>query len=121
MIRITASTNLFLAAVLAVSIFGCRSDAPAPSSATGGATDSQSDSGQTEMDEVKLELAKLSPEDAASAEAQHVCPVSGEMLGTMGAPKKIDVNGTPVWICCDGCKDTLLASPDEYLAKLKKE
>jgi len=120
MIRITA-TKLFLAAVLAVGLSGCRSDAPAPSSPTGGATDSQSDSGQTDMDKMKVELAKLPPEDAASAEAQHVCPVSGEMLGTMGIPKKIDVNGQAVWICCDGCKDTLLASPDEYLAKLKKE
>ena len=24
-----------------------------------------------------------------------------------------------MWICCDGCKDKLLASRDEYLAKLK--
>ena len=39
----------------------------------------------------------------------------------MGAPKKIDVNGQQVWICCDGCKDTLLASPEEDLAKLKSE
>ena len=51
----------------------------------------------------------------------HICPVSGEMLGTMGAPLKIDVNGQQVWICCDACKDKLLASPDEYLAKLKKD
>lgn len=76
---------------------------------------------QTDMEKMKAELAKLSPEDAASAEKQHFCPVSGEMLGTMGAPKKIDVNGQHVWICCDGCKDKLLANPDEYLAKLQRE
>jgi Cu(I)/Ag(I) efflux system membrane fusion protein len=75
----------------------------------------------SDMDKMKLELAKLSPKDAASAETQHVCPVGGEMLGTMGLPVKVDVKGRQVWICCDGCKDTLLASPDEYLAKLKKE
>jgi len=68
---------------------------------------------------MKAELAKLSPEDAASAEKQHMCPVTGEMLGTMGAPEKVDVNGRQVWVCCDGCKEDLLASPDEYLAKLK--
>jgi YHS domain-containing protein len=73
------------------------------------------------MDKMKAELAKLSPEDAASAESQHFCPVSGEMLGTMGAPKKIDVDGQQVWICCDGCKDKMLGNPAEYLAKLKKE
>jgi len=82
---------------------------------------SHGDHSQSDMDKMKAELAKLSPEDAASAEKQHLCPVSGEMLGTMGAPKKIDVDGQQVWICCDGCKDKLLANPDEYLAKLKKE
>jgi Cu(I)/Ag(I) efflux system membrane fusion protein len=64
-------------------------------------------------------LKELSPEDYKSAMAQHMCPVSGEMLGTMGAPEKVDVNGKSVWICCDGCKDKLLADPDKYLAKLK--
>jgi len=73
------------------------------------------------MEKMKAELAKLSPEDAESAEKQHMCPVSGEMLGTMGAPQKIDVNGRNVWICCDGCKDQLLEKPDEYLAKLRHE
>lgn len=77
--------------------------------------------GESEMEKLHAELAKLSPEDRTSAEKQHVCPVSGEMLGTMGAPLKIDVNGQDVWICCGGCKDKLLANPDEYLAKLKKD
>ncbi|GIX05098.1 MAG: hypothetical protein KatS3mg114_0967 [Planctomycetaceae bacterium] len=73
------------------------------------------------MEKMKAELAKLSPEDAASAEKQHLCPVSGEMLGTMGAPIKVDVNGQQVWICCDGCKKALLENPDEHLAKLRQE
>jgi hypothetical protein len=75
----------------------------------------------TDMAKMKAELAKLSPEDAASAEKQRFCPVSDEMLGTMGPPLKIDVNGTPVWICCKGCREELLAEPDKYLAKLKSE
>lgn len=74
----------------------------------------------SDMAKMKAELAKLSPEDAQSAEKQHVCPVSGQMLGKMGAPKKIDVKGQQVWICCDACKDKLLGDPDTYLAKLKK-
>ena len=65
-------------------------------------------------------LKELSPEDYKSAMAQHMCPVSGEMLGTMGAPEKVDVNGKSVWICCDGCKDKLLADPEKYLAKLNQ-
>jgi hypothetical protein len=36
----------------------------------------------------------------------------------MGTPKKVDVNGTPVFICCDGCRERLLSEPDKYLAKL---
>lgn len=79
------------------------------------------DDAKSDMEKMKSELAKLSPEDAASAEQQHMCPVSGEMLGAMGAPKKIYVNDRHVWICCDSCKDKLLASPKEYLDKLRSE
>jgi Cu(I)/Ag(I) efflux system membrane fusion protein len=77
--------------------------------------------GQSDMEKMNAELAKLPPEDAASAQRQHICPVSGEMLGTMGPPKKVDVSGRQVWICCDDCQDKLLADPDKYLAKLPKE
>ena len=79
------------------------------------------DAGQSAMEKMTAELAKLSAEDRDSAEKQHFCPVSGEMLGAMGAPLKIDVNGQQVWICCGDCKDKLLENPGEYLAKLKKE
>jgi Cu(I)/Ag(I) efflux system membrane fusion protein len=76
--------------------------------------------GQSDMDKMMSELAKLSPADRASAEKQHVCPVSGDMLGTMGPPLKIEVNGQQVWICCDDCKADLLAASDHYLAKLNE-
>lgn len=65
-------------------------------------------------------LASLSAEDRALAERQKVCPVSGEPLGVMGAPKKLEVKGQSVFICCEGCEEKLLANPDEYLAKLNK-
>lgn len=71
------------------------------------------------MAKMRAELAKLPPEDAASAEKQHICPVSGEMLGTMGAPIKMDVKGQQVWICCEGCREQLEENPDKYLAQLK--
>ena len=70
--------------------------------------------------EVVANLAKLSSVDRALAEKQKVCPVSGEELGSMGPPIKIDVKGQPVFICCDGCREKLLATPDEYLAELQK-
>lgn len=73
------------------------------------------------IENIKVELAKLSLEDAASAEKQHICPVSGDMLGAMGAPIKVDVDGQQVWICCEGCREPLLENPSEYLAKLKNQ
>jgi len=77
------------------------------------------DTGMTDMEKMKAELAKLSPEDAASAMKQHFCPVTGDMLGTTGPPIKVDVEGRPVWICCESCQETLLENPSEYLSKLK--
>ena len=71
------------------------------------------------MDKMELELAKLSPEDAAAVRKQHMCPVSGEMLGVMGPPIKVAVDGRDVWICCEGCRQKLLDDPAMYLAKLK--
>lgn len=123
------AVSLLLSIVTVIALSGCASDsadpeksnAPSPSS-TNGEHDhaDQGASGQSDMEKMKAELAKLSPEDAKSAEKQHTCPVSGHMLGKMGAPKKIDVNGQHVWICCDACKDELLENPDKYLAKLNK-
>jgi Cu(I)/Ag(I) efflux system membrane fusion protein len=69
--------------------------------------------------EVTAALAELPAEDRMLAEKQRICPVSGELLGSMGAPIKVDVEGQPVFICCEGCKEELLAKPEEYLAKLK--
>lgn len=76
--------------------------------------------GDSDMDKMKEALAKLPEADRLAAEKQHTCPVSGDMLGTMGAPLKVAVKGQDVWLCCKGCKDQLLESPDEYLAKLPK-
>ncbi len=74
--------------------------------------------GKTDMEKMTEALADFSEEDRKSAMKQHFCPVSGEMLGTMGEPEKVKVQGQQVWICCDSCKDKLLADPDKYLAKL---
>jgi YHS domain-containing protein len=70
--------------------------------------------------EITKAMAELSVEDRALAVKQKVCPVSGEALGKMGAPLKMEVKGKTVFLCCAGCKDKLLASPDEYLAKIHK-
>lgn len=78
------------------------------------------DGGQADAaKKIEANLAKLSPEDATLAKAQKICPVTGDPLGKMGVPQKVDVNGKPVLICCKGCKGRLLKDPEKYLAKLK--
>lgn len=117
--------SLMIVTLITFSLSGCGSDRTQPTNSSSPSIgDSHGDhgmNGKTDMDKMKVALAKLSTEDAASAEKQHVCPVSGKMLGVMGPPQKVDANGQPVWICCDGCRDKLLSDPDVYLAKLKKE
>ena len=82
--------------------------------------DHASHEGHGDMAKMKEGLAKLSEADRASAEKQHICPVTGEMLGTMGQPIKLTVNDHDVWICCDGCRKSIESNPDKYLAKLNK-
>lgn len=111
-------------AALALGMCGCNANAPdkANQPAAGPAVENHAGHvhSPAALEKAKSELAKLSPEDKASAEKQHVCPVTDELLGSMGSPKKVDVNGKQVWICCDGCREELLANPDKHLAKLKK-
>lgn len=110
--------TLAMISILALSTVGCGGNPPPAANPPAGAT---SEKGESDMAKMKAELAKLSPEDAASAEKQHICPITDKMLGTMGAPEKVDVDGKTVWICCAGCKEELLSNKDTYLAKLKKE
>lgn len=68
--------------------------------------------------EVERELAKLSPEDRQLAEAQKVCPVSEQPLGSMGAPIKITKDGKSLFICCEGCREDAEKNFAELAAKL---
>ncbi len=130
----TISVTLFLfLSVALITVVGCNSPAEPPASTDNTSEpdhndgdhdhadhDHGDDGDMTDMEKMKKNLAKLSPEDAASAEKQHMCPVSDEMLGTMGVPIKVKVKEQDVWVCCDHCVDTIKEEPDKYLAKLKK-
>lgn len=69
-------------------------------------------------------LAKLKPEERAAAEAQKYCAVATtSFLGSMGAPIKLELNGKPVYLCCEGCEGKAKSDPAATLAtvdKLKK-
>jgi len=62
-------------------------------------------------------LARLSPEDRRSAEAQGYCPVMRDnRLGVMGPPVKVMIGNQPVYLCCAGCKRRAMANPAQTLA-----
>jgi Cu(I)/Ag(I) efflux system membrane fusion protein len=70
---------------------------------------------------VKAALAELSPEDRKLAEAQRFCVVLKEnRLGIMGKPFKVMVDGEPVFLCCEGCKEDALANPADTVAKVRQ-
>ena len=64
---------------------------------------------------IRASLEKLSPADQKAAEAQWLCPVQGDVLGSMGVPVKVTLNGTPVFLCCKACVAEAQKNPDKTL------
>jgi len=78
---------------------------------------------EADIEASKVELPE--PEITALAEKQKVCAVTHEPLGSMGTPEPVAVTDSKgakhtVLICCESCREELLKSPDEYLAKLEE-
>ena len=70
---------------------------------------------------IKANLDKLNPEDRRLADAQGFCAVETKNpLGSMGVPVKIEVQGQPVFLCCDGCETRAKAHADRTLAKVQE-
>ena len=70
---------------------------------------------------ITASLATLSDADRREAEAQKFCPIlQSNKLGSMGPPIKLMLDGQPVFICCEGCRDEALANPRATLAKVKQ-
>ncbi len=74
----------------------------------------------TAGEDVAAERAKLSPEDRDLVNAQDLCVMTEEPLGSMGAPIKLSIKGQPVFVCCGSCKRKAEADPDKTLAKLEE-
>ena len=108
-IRWLGMTTLALSAAL---LAGCGGGETPPSAASGEKA--------TQDTEVQTSLAGLAPVDRQAAEAQKVCPVTGEELGGMGVPVKVTVKDQPVFLCCKSCEKKALADPDKTLARVKK-
>ena len=72
------------------------------------------------LKKIAAALAKLSAADRKLAEAQRFCVVEEEnLLGSMGKPVKLVIEGQPVFLCCAGCEDAAKADPKRILAKAK--
>ena len=116
-----------LCCIAAVTIIatGCQTQTSPVSSSTESSTIHQeSDDHQHGDDsdaEVATAMAKLSPEDRKEAEAQKFCAVMGDnLLGSMGTPLKVEIDGAPVFLCCSGCKSKALKNPEQTLAAVAK-
>ena len=70
-------------------------------------------------DEELAEIKKLPASEQPLALKQAVCPVSGEHLGSMDVPVKVNADGKTFFICCKGCKKEVDADPKAVVAKLK--
>lgn len=61
-------------------------------------------------------IAKLSLADQRVALKQRTCPVTRDLLGSMGKPYKVTVLGRTVFVCCEGCVDGIRENPRKYLS-----
>ena len=53
----------------------------------------------------------------AAIEAQKVCPVSGQPLGSMGKPIPVTIGKQTYYVCCAGCVDALKENSAKFLGK----
>jgi hypothetical protein len=121
----TANHLLALSAVLGAALVGCSAEQKADPGSTTATPSTQSSTAEMQTSEEDQELvdalAKLSPEDRALAEAQKTCPVTGELLGSMGVPIKVTVEGRDAFVCCEGCVDELKNNFAKYEDKLPEQ
>jgi hypothetical protein len=57
-------------------------------------------------------------DDKSLIEFQKTCPVTGNKLGSMGAPVKRQAGDKMVFLCCKNCIEKFDAAKDEYLVAL---
>ena len=65
-----------------------------------------------------LALALASCRETGKPYPLDTCIVSGEKLGSMGAPYVFVKDGQQVKFCCDGCLEDFNKEPDKYLKEM---
>lgn len=102
----------------AISLFGCQKTAATQADATGTVAATEKTPIPPELEKYKDAIQKLPKNEWAAVYKQKTCPVSGGLLGAMGTPIKVKVDGRDVYICCAACKKPLEEDPKKYLDKL---
>lgn len=86
-----------------------------------GAAKSDANSSVNTDPEIAAAMANLSEGDRRIAHAQKFCAVAiTSPLGSMGTPIKVEIEGEPVFLCCEGCRNKALRQPTETLAVVAK-
>jgi len=73
-----------------------------------------------EAEQIAAAMQKLSPADRKLAQAQRMCPIRHEPLGTMGVPVRLELEGTTVFVCCKGCIPDAKADPAKTIAQAEE-
>lgn len=60
-------------------------------------------------------ISELPATDQTAALQQRICPVTQELLGSMGKPIRVNLNGRTVFVCCEGCVQAVQRNPSRYL------
>ena len=94
---------------------------PSLANASTSASASEAAAGDTQEAKIAAGLSKLPSGDRKLAEEQRFCAVlETSRLGSMGTPVKLMIEGQPVFLCCEGCRDQALENPQAALAKIKQ-
>jgi Cu(I)/Ag(I) efflux system membrane fusion protein len=76
---------------------------------------------EDEEAKIKFALDKLSGADRQLAQEQKTCPVmKNQLLGSMGVPVKLMIQGQPVFLCCKNCERGALANPARTLKEVAR-
>jgi uncharacterized protein (TIGR03000 family) len=71
--------------------------------------------------EIAANLGMLSAEDRKPAEEQKYCAIQGDkLLGQMGVPVKVMLQGQPVFLCCEGCVKKAESDPAATVARVRE-
>jgi hypothetical protein len=103
-----------------VTLLGCSQELKNSSPPDAGPTTSSTAPSGADS-KIEAAINELSEEDRALAKAQKFCAVNEKgRLGSMGKPYKIEIDGKPVFLCCDGCEEEAKSHPEKTLAKVEE-